>query len=134
MASFNVISTEMPIWIDSKEAGGTIAEGAVVKYSTDADVVVVCTAETDFPFGIARHAASSGDRVSVIRAGRANVLLLATGGATMGNPVIVNGSAGHTINWTNETGYAVGTYDTTRTAGTPAELVPMTIGVYRIKT
>ena len=134
MASFSVSSTEFPLWIESKEAGGTITEGAVVKLNSDYDSVVVCTAETDAPYGVARHAAASGDRVSVIKAGRANVMIVGAATVTMGIPAIVNGANGYAINWTAESpAWSIGQWADTRTAGASGSMCPVNLNIYKIK-
>jgi len=52
----------------SFKAGGTITQYYFVKMSAD-NTVVVCSAVTDKPIGIAQAGASSGDTVEVVIAG-----------------------------------------------------------------
>lgn len=54
-------------------AGGTITKGAIVMFVTDDDTVIVATASTDFPIGVALEAALVNERVQVAVSGIAEV-------------------------------------------------------------
>ncbi|MCO6436540.1 MAG: DUF2190 family protein [Phycisphaerae bacterium] len=66
-------------------AGGAIAEGAIVKFGSDDDSVVVATAATDLLIGVASHDAASGERVEVDLVGITYVKL--GGNVTRGNDI-----------------------------------------------
>jgi len=141
MASFNTGATEVPLWIDSKAAAGTVTEGAVLKYfsSGDFDLVTPATTFTDAPMGIARHACASGDRVSVLRAGRA--VVAATPGATITNglpAMVTSGGTGQVETWAFKASglgtYAIGQIDgSTRTANSSGEVIAVAVNFYRIQ-
>jgi len=77
--------------IKSFLAGGAITKGAIVMFGSDDDSVVVGTAATDFPIGVAMHDADSGARVEVQMSGIAEVK--SGGNITRGNDV-TSGAAG----------------------------------------
>lgn len=141
MASFNTGATEVPIWVDSKQAAGTVTEGAVLKYfsSGDFDWVTPATTFTDAAMGIARHACASGDRVSILRAGRAVVAATPGGTITNGSPAIVtSGTVGtietHSFKASGLGTYAIGQIDgSTRTANTSGEMVAVAVNFYKIQ-
>lgn len=141
MASYNTGVTEVPLWIDSKQVNGTVVEGAVLKYhaSGDFDMVTPAVTFTDPPIGVARHAAASGDRVSILRAGRG--VVAATPGATItnGSPVMVtSGGTGQVETWAFKASglgtYSIGQFDaSTRTANSSGEMVAVFVNPYRIQ-
>lgn len=72
-------------------AGGTITKGAIVKFDSDDDTVIVATAATDKLEGVALAAAASGERVEVQLAGIAEVEL---GGTVARGGDVTSGAAG----------------------------------------
>ena len=138
--SFNAGVTEVPLWIDSKAANGTITEGAVVKYygSGDIDIVAAATTFTDAPIGVARHACASGDRISILRAGRAVVAANPGGTITGGAPaMVISGSTGQVANWVFQASglgtYSIGQFETSQTANSSGQQVALFVNPYRIQ-
>lgn len=139
--SYNTGVGEIPLWVDSKQVNGTVVEGAVLKFhaSGDFDIVTPAVTFTDPPMGIARHAAASGDRVSVLRAGRA--VVAATPGATITNglpAMVTSGSTGTVETWGFKASglgtYSIGQIDgSTRTANSSGEMIGVFVNPYRIQ-
>ena len=133
MASYNVSSTEKPIRVDNKAVTETLAEGAVMCTGADFDAVLLpAGAAATKIYGVARSAAVSGDRLSLLLEGQGNVLLAATATCTAGVPLITANASGHAKSWTNETDVdVVGMALVTRTAGASAEMVPVEVKPFR---
>jgi hypothetical protein len=79
-------------------------------------------------------AAASGDTISIIRAGRANVMVVGSATVTMGLPAIVNGANGYGINWGAESpAWSIGQWADTCVAGASGSMCPLNINFYKIK-
>ncbi len=138
MASFNAGVTEVPLWIDSKQANGTVVEGAVVRYhaSGDFDIVTATTTFADQPMGVARHACASGDRLSILRAGRAVVAANPGGTITQGaQAMVISGSTGQVAVLAIATSglgiWSIGQFETTQTANTSGQMVGVALNIYK---
>lgn len=137
--SYNLGVGEVPVLIDNKQANGSITEGAVLKWygSGDFDIVSVATLPTDAPVGVARATVASGERVSILRAGRAVVSAVPGGTITQGAPAYVqSGGTGQVTTWvsgaTTINTWQIGQFDFSATANSSGQHVPVMLGFSKL--